>query len=86
MAEIAIFLFGEPVGLIIFQLLVAAQFTIYLSAIAFAGGGLIGFIITIFRIYPIKTLNIFASSYIWLFQSIPLLMLLFLSGLGNSIK
>jgi len=58
------------------------QFTIYLSLIAFLGGGLVAAIITILRVYPLAGLNIFASSYIWLFQSIPLLMLLFLSGLG----
>ena len=82
MSEMLIFLFGKPLGIIIFQLCSAAQFTVYLSLIAFVGGGLIGSIITILRIYPLAPLNLFASSYIWLFQSIPLLMLLFLSGLG----
>ena len=33
-------LFGEPEGIIISQLIWATQYTIYLSAIAFLGGGL----------------------------------------------
>ena len=63
-------LFGEPEGIIISQLIWATQYTIYLSAIAFLGGGLLGSLITLSRILPIR------------FQSLPLLMLLFLLGLG----
>ena len=54
----------------------------YLSLIAFIGGGLIGVIITVLRIIPNKFLNTFSYCYTWLFQSVPLLMLLFLLGLG----
>ncbi len=75
-------LFGLPYGAVIFQLLEATQFTIYLSAIAFLGGGFIGGLIAIARIGPRKTLAKLANGYIWLFQSTPLLMLLFLLGLG----
>ena len=75
-------LFGEPQGIIISQLIWATQYTIYLSAIAFLGGGLFGGLITFFRIIPSKTLNIISYTYTWLFQSLPLLMLLFLLGLG----
>ena len=82
MFEIFVSVLGKPAGIITFQLCVAMQFTIYLSLIAFLGGGLVAAIITILRIYPLAGLNALASSYIWLFQSIPLLMLLFLSGLG----
>ncbi|MEM9395137.1 MAG: amino acid ABC transporter permease [Pseudomonadota bacterium] len=60
----------------------ATQFTIYLSLIAFVGGGIVGGMITLARISPRKTMKKLAISYIWLFQSTPLLMLLFLTGLG----
>ena len=75
-------MFGEPQGIIIGQLIWATQYTIYLSAIAFLGGGLFGSLITLFRILPIRLLNTATYIYIWLFQSLPLLMLLFLLGLG----
>ncbi|MGJ8583095.1 MAG: amino acid ABC transporter permease [Marinosulfonomonas sp.] len=75
-------IFGDFYGKMLFILLDATQYTIYLSLIAFVGGGLIGLVMTVLKILPNKTARIFATSYIWLFQSIPLLMLLFLIGLG----
>ena len=39
MKELFTSLFGEPHGVVVFQLLGATQFTIYLSLIAFIGGG-----------------------------------------------
>jgi polar amino acid transport system permease protein len=75
-------IFGEFYGNIVFVLLDATQWTIYLSLAAFIGGGLIGLIITLLRIAPVKPLRYFATAYIWLFQAVPLLMLLFLTGLG----
>ena len=80
--DVFISIFGEPHGIIVGQLIWATQYTIYLSAIAFLGGGLFGGLITFFRIIPSKTLNIISYTYTWLFQSLPLLMLLFLLGLG----
>ncbi len=74
--------FGKPFGIVIFQLVDATQFTIYLSLIAFLGGGLIGAIVTLARVSHSPMYERLAASYIWLFQSVPLLMLLFLSGLG----
>ena len=82
MESIFINFFGKPEGIIISQLISACKFTIYLSLIAFIGGGLFGALITLLRIIPNKLLNIISYSYTWLFQSIPLLMLLFLLGLG----
>lgn len=73
---------GKPEGIVLAQLLIATQFTIYLSLIAFVGGGIVGGIITFLRILPSRGAKRFAISYIWLFQSTPLLMLLFLTGLG----
>ena len=75
-------LLGRPFGIVLYQLLEATQFTIYLSLIAFAGGGAIALIITLLRTAPSRAGQVAASSYIWAFQSVPLLMLLFLLGLG----
>ncbi|MEO1552018.1 MAG: amino acid ABC transporter permease [Pseudomonadota bacterium] len=82
MKDVFIQLFGIPYGAVAFQLLEATQFTIYLSAIAFLGGGLIGALCAVARISPIRGLQRVSGAYIWLFQSTPLLMLLFLMGLG----
>ena len=82
MKDIFIDMLGKPMGIVMFQLLDATQFTIYLSLIAFVGGGIIGAVITLMRISGKPALIRLATSYIWCFQSVPLLMLLFLSGLG----
>jgi len=82
MSHFLIGIFGEFYGNMLTILLTATQWTIYLSIVAFIGGGLIGLIFTILKISPIKPLRIFASGYIWFFQSLPLLMLLFILGLG----
>ena len=82
MEDVFINIFGKPEGIIITQLISACRFTIYLSLIAFIGGGIVGALITFLRIIPNKLLNIISYSYTWLFQSVPLLMLLFLLGLG----
>ena len=63
-------------------LLSAAQWTVYLSLTAFVGGGIIGLCMTLLRIAPLRWTRRLAAVYIWIFQSVPLLMLLFLIGLG----
>jgi len=82
MKDFFILLLGKPFGIVLFQLLEATQFTIYLSLIAFVGGGFLGLVVTLVRITPTRQSKASASAYIWLFQSVPLLMLLFLLGLG----
>ena len=82
MKDLLVSLFGAPEGVVLFQLLYATQFTIYLSLIAFVGGGIVAAGITVLRILPSTPARFFAQSYIWFFQSAPLLMLLFLFGLG----
>lgn len=82
MKELFTELFGAPQGVVLFQLLHATQFTIYLSLIAFFAGGAIGAVIALGRILKNKVLNAAATGFIWLFQSTPLLMLLFILGLG----
>ncbi|WP_421982300.1 amino acid ABC transporter permease [Roseibium sp.] len=73
---------GKPFGIVLYQLLDATQFTIYLSLIAFLGGGAIAMIVTAARVAPGRFLSGLSTAYTWLFQSVPLLMLLFLLGLG----
>jgi len=82
MLAILEYLFGNPGGLIAWQLLAATRFTIYLSIIAFLGGGLLAGVICFLRMYPFELAKRITIFYIWLFQSTPLLMLLFLIGLG----
>lgn len=82
MKELFVDLLGQPMGIVIFQLLDATQYTVYLSLIAFTGGGTIGAAVTLARISGRRTLARLAAGYIWCFQSVPLLMLLFLSGFG----
>ena len=77
MADLFVEILGKPHGFIVFQLLAACRFTIYLSLIAFVGGGAIACLITLLRISKIPSLQGFATTFIWVFQSIPLLMLLF---------
>lgn len=82
MKELLQSIFGEFHGNVVYVLLDATQWTIYLSLVAFIGGGLIGAIITSLRVLPYRVSRLFAACYIWIFQSVPLLMLLFLTGLG----
>lgn len=82
MKEVFVTLFGKPEGIIVFQLIEASQFTVYLSLIAFAGGALFGGALTLLRILPNRPVQSGATAFVWLFQSTPLLMLLFLTGLG----
>jgi len=82
MQEIFVQFIGKPEGIIIWQLIAATRFTIYLSLIAFFGGGIVATIVCFVRISPSTMGNRIAAGYIWTFQSIPLLMVLFLVGLG----
>ena len=75
-------LFGNPTGTIIFQILDASQLTLYLSLIAFIGGGSLALVLTIMRVAPMRWMRSVSKAYVWWFQSVPLLMLLFLCGLG----
>ncbi|WP_209003663.1 amino acid ABC transporter permease [Labrenzia sp. CE80] len=82
MKDLFVDILGKPFGIVLFQLLDATQFTIYLSLIAFVGGGIIGLLVTSARMARAKSLQRISTAYTWLFQSVPLLMLLFLLGLG----
>jgi polar amino acid transport system permease protein len=63
-------------------LLLAARWTLALSASALICGGAVGFLVTIARISPFRILRYGASGYIQLVQAIPVLMLLLLFYFG----
>ena len=42
MKEVLVDLLGKPEGIVLFQLIMAARFTVLLSAMAFIGGGIVG--------------------------------------------
>ena len=70
---------------LITALVFAARWTVALSLIAFVGGGIVGLIITILRVLPIRIFNYIASAYIQFIQGTPLLMQLFVAFFGLAI-
>jgi polar amino acid transport system permease protein len=56
--------------------------TIALSLLAFAGGGALGFVLALVRVYAARPLRMLAMLYIKLIQGTPLLILLFLTYFG----
>ncbi len=64
------------------NLLLAGRWTLLLSAIAFAGGGIFGLILLVIRIGRYKWARTAVKLYVELFQSTPLLMQLFLVFFG----
>jgi polar amino acid transport system permease protein len=60
----------------------AVRWTLLLSAIAFAGGGLGGLVVALARTAPVAALRGLATGYIQVFQGTPLLMQLFLVFFG----
>src|SRR5947199_9829499 len=63
----------------------ATRWTILLSLLAFALGGLLGGVIAILRISKFAPLRLAAAGYVQLFQGTPLLMQLFLIYYGLSL-
>jgi polar amino acid transport system permease protein len=66
-------------------LVTAAQWTVLLSLLAFAGGTLVGLPVALMRVSNIAALRFAASAYIQLIQGTPLLIVLFLSYFGLGI-
>jgi polar amino acid transport system permease protein len=66
-------------------LLQGAGWTLVLSLLAFVGGGLLGFIVALCRISPIRSLRWLSTGYVQLVQGTPLLILMFLAYFGLSI-
>jgi polar amino acid transport system permease protein len=67
---------------ILSNLLIATQWTIILSLIAFVSGGVFGLILLFMRTSRVKPLEVFTKAYIEFFQGTPLLMQLFLFFFG----
>ena len=67
---------------ILSNLLIATQWTLVLSLIAFVSGGIVGLILLFMRTSQIAPLEWFTKSYIEFFQGTPLLMQLFLFFFG----
>jgi polar amino acid transport system permease protein len=66
-------------------LLQAAGWTLVLSLMAFVGGGLLGFIVALCRISPVRSLRWLSTGYVQLVQGTPLLILMVLAYFGLSI-
>ncbi|AFZ49191.1 amino acid ABC transporter permease [Dactylococcopsis salina] len=70
---------------ILTNLLLATRWTIVLSAIAFFGGGVVGFLVMLMRISPNPIIKAVSTLYIEFFEATPLLMQLFLVFFGISV-
>jgi polar amino acid transport system permease protein len=66
-------------------LIQAAQWTLYLSLLTFALGGIVGFVIALSRVSSSPILRGLSGAYVQLFQNTPLLMQLFLIYYGLSL-
>jgi len=71
-----------PVSQILWNLLLAARWTVALSAIAFVGGGLVGLALLVARLRPWPGVPTAVSAYVHVFQGTPLLIQLFLAYFG----
>ena len=67
------------------NLLLALRWTVVLSLIAFAGGGLVGLGLLIARLSHSNTAQNFVKVYVQVFQGTPLLMQLFLAYFGMAL-
>ncbi len=64
------------------NLLLATRWTVLLSLVSFAGGGLVALLLLFMRISRKKLMRVFARYYVELFQGTPLLMQLFIAFFG----
>lgn len=70
---------------IVRNLLLAMRWTVVLSLIAFAGGGLVGFLLLITRLSHFNLGQRLVKVYVQVFQGTPLLMQLFLAYFGMAL-
>jgi polar amino acid transport system permease protein len=63
-------------------LLQGAAWTVGLSLIAFFGGGLLGLLVALCRVSPVKAVRVVTAGYVQLVQGTPLLVILFMSFFG----
>lgn len=75
----------EPNALDLLYLLSAARWTLALTALAFIGGGILGLLIMMMRIVPVRPVNWLAIGWIQMIQGTPLLAQLFVFFFGFAI-
>lgn len=75
----------EPNALDLLYLLSAARWTLALTALAFIGGGVLGLLIMMMRIVPVRPVNWLAVGWIQTIQGTPLLAQLFVFFFGFAI-
>ncbi|EJJ28087.1 amino acid ABC transporter permease [Rhizobium sp. CF142] len=63
-------------------LLNGVVWTLVLSAMAFVGGGIVGFLVAMARITPSKAVRLIAATYVQLIQGTPLLVIMFIIYFG----
>lgn len=66
----------------VYYLLLAARWTIALTALAFVGGGIVGLVIATLRVSPFAPLRWIGAGYVNVIQGIPLLAWLFVFFFG----
>jgi polar amino acid transport system permease protein len=75
----------EVNALDLLYLLMAARWTLALTALAFIGGGLLGLVILLLRVVPLRPIRWFAIGWIQAIQGTPLLAQLFVFFFGFAI-
>ncbi len=75
----------EPNALDMLYLLAAARWTLALTALAFIGGGLLGLLVMLLRVVPVRPINWLAVGWIQVIQGTPLLAQLFVFFFGFAI-
>ncbi len=71
-----------PVSLILWNLLLAARWTMLLSLMAFVGGGIVGLALLVLRLRRWRGVSTAVAAYVQVFQGTPLLIQLFLAYFG----
>ena len=69
----------------VWLLILAARWTVLLSAVAFLGGGVVGLVVAVLRTAPVRPLRWAMSGYVQLFQGTPLLLQLFVVFFGANL-
>ena len=69
----------------VWLLILAARWTVVLSAMAFVGGGVGGFVVAVARVSPYRPVATLAAAFIKVVQGTPLLMQLYLVYFGASL-
>ncbi len=65
-------------------LMMGAVWTLALTMLAFVSGGVLGFVVSLCRVSPLRALRLITAAYILLVQGTPLLVLIFLLYFGVS--